>query len=150
EAGFGADLGAEKFMDIKCRKAGLKPDCAVVVATIRALKMHGGVQKDALNEENAAAVEKGFANLARHIENLRKFGVPVVVCVNRFSADTEAESAMLKSRCEKLELDCITSDHWARGSEGAVDLANAVVKTIETKPSQFRQLYTDDLPLWKK
>jgi len=150
EAGFGADLGAEKFMDIKCRKAGLKPDCAVVVATIRALKMHGGVQKDGLKQENVAAVEHGFANVARHIENVRKFGVPVVVCVNRFSADTDAESAMLASLCKKLEVECVTSDHWARGSEGAVDLATAVVKTIETKPSQFHTLYSDELPLWKK
>src|SRR5262244_3700488 len=117
EAGFGADLGAEKFMDIKCRKAGLKPDCAVVVATIRALKMHGGVAKDALKEENVAAVEQGFASLARHVENVRKFGVPVLVCVNRFTADTPAESDMLKSLCEKLEVACITSDHWAKGSE---------------------------------
>jgi formate--tetrahydrofolate ligase len=150
EAGFGADLGAEKFMDIKCRKAGLKPDCAVVVATIRALKMHGGVQKEGLKQENVAAVEKGFANLARHIENVRKYGVPVVVCVNRFSADTAAESDMLKSLCEKLEVQCVTSDHWAKGSEGAIDLANAVVKTIETTPSQFHPLYPDELPLWKK
>src|SRR5438552_329793 len=150
EAGFGADLGAEKFMDIKCRKAGLKPDCAVVVATIRALKMHGGVQKDGLKKENIAAVEKGFANLARHIENVRKFGVPVVVCVNRFSADTEAEGAMLKSLCDTLDVECISSDHWARGGEGATDLANAVVKTIETKPSKFQPLYPDDMPLWNK
>src|SRR4029077_19931192 len=119
EAGFGADLGAEKFMDIKCRKAGLKPDCAVVVATIRALKMHGGVKKDGLKDENVAAVEKGFANLARHGANVRKFGVPVTVCVNRFSADTEAESAALKSLCAKMEVECVTSDHWARGGEGA-------------------------------
>src|SRR5262249_20854476 len=97
EAGFGADLGAEKFLDIKCRKAGLKPDCAVVVATIRALKMHGGVPKDGLKQENVAAVEKGFGNLSRHIENLRKYGVPIVVCVNRFSADTPAEASMLQS-----------------------------------------------------
>ena len=150
EAGFGADLGAEKFMDIKCRKAGLKPDCAVVVATIRALKMHGGVAKDALKQENRAALEKGFANLARHIENVRKFGVPVVVCVNRFSADTTAEATLLKSLCEKLEVECITSDHWARGGEGAVDLANAVVRTVETKRSEFHPLYPDDMPLWKK
>ena len=150
EAGFGADLGAEKFMDIKCRKAGLKPDAAVIVATIRALKMHGGVPKDGLKQENVAAVEKGFANLARHIENVKKFGVPVIVCVNRFSADTPAEAAMLKSLCEKQEVQCITSDHWARGGEGAVDLANAVVKTIETTPSKFQPLYPDDLPLWKK
>jgi len=150
EAGFGADLGAEKFMDIKCRKAGLKPDAAVIVATVRALKMHGGVPKDGLKQENVAAVEKGFANLARHIENVKKFGVPVIVCVNRFSADTPAEAAMLKSLCEKQEVQCITSDHWAKGGEGAVDLANAVVKTIETTPSKFQPLYTDDLPLWKK
>jgi formate--tetrahydrofolate ligase len=126
EAGFGADLGAEKFMDIKCRKAGLKPDCAVVVATVRALKMHGGMQKDALKQENVEAVEKGFANLARHIENVRKFGVPVLVCVNRFSADTDAETARLKSLCEQLEVECITSDHRARGGAGAADLAHAV------------------------
>ena len=150
EAGFGADLGAEKFMDIKCRKAGLKPDCAVVVATIRALKMHGGVKKDELSKENVGAVERGFANLARHIENVRKFCVPVVVCVNRFSADTPAEAEMLKSLCDKIETECVTSDHWARGSEGAVDLANAVVKKMETTPSQFNPLYADDVPLWKK
>src|SRR5262245_35856697 len=150
EAGFGADLGAEKFMDIKCRKAGLKPDCAVVVATIRALKMHGGVPKDGLKQENVAAVEKGFANLGRHIENLRKYGVPIVVCVNRFSADTPAEASMLKSLCEKLEVQCVTSDHWAKGSAGAIDLANAVVKTIESMPSNFQPRYPDDMPLWKK
>ena len=150
EAGFGADLGAEKFMDIKCRKAGLKPDCAVVVATIRALKMHGGAGKDALKKEDLAALEKGFANLSQHVENVRKFGVPAVVAVNRFSADTEAEAALMKSLCEKIEVECITADHWARGGEGAVDLAEAVVKTIETTPSQFKPLYSDDLPLWKK
>jgi formate--tetrahydrofolate ligase len=150
EAGFGADLGAEKFMDIKCRKAGLKPDCAVVVATIRALKMHGGVPKDGLKQENVAAVEKGFANLGRHIENMRKYGVPIVVCVNRFSADTPAEAAMLQSLCKKLEVECITSDHWAKGGEGAVDLAKTVVKTIESVPPNFHTLYTDDTPLWKK
>ena len=150
EAGFGADLGAEKFMDIKCRKAGLKPDCAVVVATIRALKMHGGAGKDALKKEDLAALEKGFANLSQHVENVRKFGVPAVVAVNRFSADTEAEAALMKSLCEKIEVECITADHWARGGEGAVDLAEALVKTIETTPSQFKPLYSDDLPLWKK
>jgi len=150
EAGFGADLGAEKFMNIKCRKAGLKPDCAVVVATVRALKMHGGMNKNALKEENLAALQKGFANLVRHVENVRKFGVPALVCVNRFSADTEAESARMKSLCEEIEVECISSDHWARGSAGAIDLANAVVKTIETKPSQFQPLYADDMPLWSK
>ena len=150
EAGFGADLGAEKFMDIKCRKAGLSPDCAVVVTTIRALKMHGGVTKDGLKQENLPALEKGFENLARHAENVRKFGVPAVVAMNRFSADTEAENALVKSLCEKLEVQCITADHWARGGEGAVELAEAVVKTIETKPSQFKPLYPDAMPLWKK
>jgi formate--tetrahydrofolate ligase len=150
EAGFGADLGAEKFMDIKCRKAGLAPDCAVIVATIRALKMHGGVAKDALKTENVGAVEKGFANLARHVENVRKFGVPVVVCINTFNADTPAEAAMVKSLCKSIEVDCIASDHWARGGEGALDLAGAVVKTIDTKPSHFKPLYTDEVSLWTK
>ena len=150
EAGFGADLGAEKFMDIKCRKAGLKPDCAVVVATIRALKMHGGIPKEGLKQENVEAVEKGFANLARHVENVRKFGVPVLVCVNRFSADTEAEGKMLKSLCDQIKVECVTSDHWARGGEGAADLARAVVNTIESTPAQFQPLYPDDMPLWKK
>jgi formate--tetrahydrofolate ligase len=150
EAGFGADLGAEKFLDIKCRKAGLKPDAAVVVATIRALKMHGGVAKTALKEENVAAVEKGFANLARHVENLRKFGLPVIVGINRFSADTEAESAMLRSLCAGLEVECVSSDHWANGGPGAADLAKAVVKTIDTTPSRFKPLYPDDMPLWTK
>jgi formate--tetrahydrofolate ligase len=150
EAGFGADLGAEKFMDIKCRKAGLKPDCAVVVATIRALKMHGGVQKDGLKQENIDALEKGFANLGRHVENVRKFGVPVVVAINRFSADTEAERSKLKSLCEQIEVQCITSDHWASGGAGAKELAESVVKVLETTPSQFRPLYPDDIPLWKK
>jgi len=150
EAGFGADLGAEKFLDIKCRKAGLKPDCAVIVATIRALKMHGGVAKADLGKENVHALEKGFANLGRHIENMRKYGLPVVVGVNRFSADTPAEIAALKSLCAKMEAECVLSDHWARGGEGALDLGNAVLKTIESQPSQFKTLYADDLPLWKK
>ncbi len=150
EAGFGADLGAEKFMDIKCRKAGLKPDCAVVVATIRALKMHGGVPKDALKSENLDALEKGFANLKRHVENVRKFGVPVVVAVNRFSADTEAENAKLKSLCDQIAVGCVSSDHWANGGAGAVDLAEAVVKVTDTTPSKFAPLYPDEMPLWKK
>src|SRR5262249_33403456 len=115
EAGFGADLGAEKFMDIKCRKANLRPDCAVIVATIRALKMHGGVTKDALKHENVAAVEKGFANLARHVENVRKFGVPVLVCINKFNADTAAETAIVQTLAKNIEVECIASDHWASG-----------------------------------
>jgi formate--tetrahydrofolate ligase len=150
EAGFGADLGAEKFMDIKCRKAGLSPDCAVVVATIRALKMHGGVKKDGLSVENTAALEKGFSNLARHVENVRKFGVPVVVCVNRFSADTPAENDLLKKLCAQIQVECVVSDHWARGGEGALDLGRAVVKTIDAVPARFKPLYPDELPLWSK
>jgi formate--tetrahydrofolate ligase len=149
EAGFGADLGAEKFFDIKCRKAGLQPDCTVIVATIRALKMHGGMKKDELKKENVQAVEKGFANLARHVENVRKYGVPVVVCINTFNADTPAEAAMVKSLCANIEVDCIASDHWARGGEGALDLAAGVVKALQT-PSKFKPLYTDDISLWTK
>jgi formate--tetrahydrofolate ligase len=150
EAGFGADLGAEKFMNITCRKAGLAPDCAVLVATIRALKMHGGVNKDALQQENLAALENGFENLSRHVENVRKFGVPAIVAINRFSADTEAENALLQSLCERIDVESITTDHWAKGGEGAAELANAVVKTAETTRSQFKPLYTDDVPLWEK
>jgi formate--tetrahydrofolate ligase len=150
EAGFGADLGAEKFLDIKCRKAGLKPDCAVIVATIRALKMHGGVAKDDLKKENLVAVEKGFANLERHVQNLRKFGVPVIVSLNRFSTDTDAEFALLKKLCDKLGVECVVADHWALGSEGAVDLAKSVMKAIENTPSKFKPLYPDDMSLWDK
>src|SRR5690349_17548857 len=116
EAGFGADLGAEKFIDIKCRKAGLKPDCAVLVATIRALKMHGGVAKEDLKSENLGALEKGFANLERHVRNMRdNFGLPVVISVNRFSADTEAEMKLLLDLCKKLGVECVLADHWANG-----------------------------------
>jgi formate--tetrahydrofolate ligase len=150
EAGFGADLGAEKFMNIKCRKAGLQPDCAVLVATIRALKMHGGIPKDALDQENVSAVEKGFANLARHVENVRRFGVPVIVSLNRFSADTAAETAALARFCTGIEAQCVTADHWANGGEGAADLAKTVLKTIETTAARFSLLYPDDMPLWKK
>jgi formate--tetrahydrofolate ligase len=150
EAGFGADLGAEKFFDIKCRKAGLKPDCVVIVATIRALKMHGGVAKDDLKKENLEALEKGFANLEKHIENVRKYHVPVVVATNRFSSDTDDEIALLKRLCSTASTECVMADHWALGGEGAVDLAESVVKTIDTKPSDFRPLYPDDMSLWDK
>jgi formate--tetrahydrofolate ligase len=150
EAGFGADLGAEKFFDIKCRKAGLKPDCVVIVATIRALKMHGGVAKDDLKKENVQALEKGFANLERHVQNLRKYGVPVIVSVNRFSSDTEAEMELLKRLCDKLKVECVLADHWALGSEGAVDLARTVIRTIKTTPTKFKPLYPDDMSLWEK
>src|SRR5690349_3257881 len=150
EAGFGADLGAEKFFDIKCRKAGLRPAAAVVVATVRALKMHGGVPRDGLKEENVAAVEKGFANLQRHLENLRGFGVPAVVSVNRFSADTEAELGRLKELCAKEGVEAVVADHWARGGEGAADLARAVVKLADSGKAEFKVLYPDEMPLRDK
>jgi len=150
EAGFGADLGAEKFFDIKCRKAGLKPDCVVIVATIRALKMHGGVAKDDLKKENLEALEKGFANLERHVENVRKYHVPVVVAANRFSSDSDAEIALLKRLCSTLGANFVMADHWAKGGEGAVELAETVVRTIDTKPSDFQPLYPDDMSLWDK
>jgi len=150
EAGFGADLGAEKFFNIKCRKAGLAPDCVVLVATVRALKMHGGVARDDLRTENVAALERGIQNLARHVENVRRFGVPVVVAINRFSADTEGEIDALMQACAELDVEAIMADHWALGGAGATDLAQAVVKTIDTRPSEFRLLYDDALPLWDK
>jgi formate--tetrahydrofolate ligase len=150
EAGFGADLGAEKFFDIKCRKAGLAPAAAVIVATIRALKMHGGVAKSDLRAENIDALTAGFANLQRHVENLRKFGVPVVVAINRFSADTEAEIARVHHLCETLGVPCCMADHWAQGGAGAAALARTVVATIGETPSRFKPLYPDDLGLFAK
>jgi formate--tetrahydrofolate ligase len=150
EAGFGADLGAEKFFDIKCRKAGLTPSCVVLVATLRALKMHGGVAKDDLKKENLQALEKGFANLERHVGNVRKYGVPVVVSINRFSSDTEAELALVKRLCANLGVDCVLADQWAQGGEGAVELGRTVLRTIETTPSKFKPLYPDDMSLWEK
>jgi formate--tetrahydrofolate ligase len=150
EAGFGADLGAEKFFDIKCRKAGLKPDCVVLVATVRALKMHGGVAKDDLKKENLQALEKGFANLERHVENLRRYDVPVIVSINRFSTDTQAELALVQRLCGGLSVECVLADHWAQGGAGATDLARAVVHTVETKPSDFHPLYPDNMPLLEK
>ncbi|MGI4794523.1 MAG: formate--tetrahydrofolate ligase, partial [Janthinobacterium lividum] len=150
EAGFGADLGAEKFFDIKCRIAGLQPAAAVVVATIRALKMHGGVAKDALKQEDVAALERGFANLARHVRNVGKFGVPAIVAINRFSADTPAEMERLRDLCAGIGVRCVLADHWATGGPGAADLAQAVVELIDAEPSHFRPLYPDDMPLWDK
>jgi formate--tetrahydrofolate ligase len=150
EAGFGADLGAEKFFDIKCRKAGLDPAAAVVVATVRALKMHGGVARDQLRQENVSAVEAGFANLARHLRNLAEFGVPAVVSVNRFSNDTAAELGRLEELCAGLGVEAVIADHWARGGEGAADLARAVVGLVESGKSKFRVLYPDEMPLWEK
>ena len=150
EAGFGADLGAEKFFDIKCRKAGLSPDCVVLVATVRALKMHGGVAKDALGEENLEALDAGMANLERHLTNIAKFGVPAVVALNRFSADSAAERALVLARCEALGAPAVEADHWATGGAGAENLANKVVDTIANTPSKFKPLYADDVPLWDK
>ena len=150
EAGFGADLGAEKFFDIKCRTAGLSPAAAVIVATIRALKMHGGVTKAELKSENIEALTSGFANLRRHVENVRKFGVPPVVAINRFSADTPAEIDCLQDLCAGIGVRCVMADHWARGGVGASDLARAVVDTIETQPANFTLLYPDGMPLWDK
>ena len=149
EAGFGADLGAEKFFDIKCRKTGLKPAAAVIVATIRALKMHGGVAKDDLGKENVTALKAGIANLARHVENVRSFGVPAVVAINRFSADTEAEMDALKQACAELGVEVVGCSHWADGGAGTELLAKKVVELAE-KPNGFRYLYPDDLPLWDK
>jgi formate--tetrahydrofolate ligase len=150
EAGFGADLGAEKFLDIKCRKAGLKPDCVVLVATIRALKMHGGVAKDDLKKENLEALKKGLSNLQRHVSNVKKFGLPAVVSINRFSADTAAEIELVKKSCAELGVEAFMADHWAAGGAGAADVAKAVVKMCEEKKAEFKFLYPDDMPLWDK
>jgi formate--tetrahydrofolate ligase len=150
EAGFGADLGAEKFIDIKCRKAGLKPAAAVVVATVRALKMHGGVALNALREENVDALEKGFANLRRHLVNLRQFGLPAVVSVNRFSADTEREHARLKELCAAEGVKAVIADHWAQGGAGAVELAHEIVDLAESGAAKLNFLYPDDMPLLDK
>jgi formate--tetrahydrofolate ligase len=150
EAGFGADLGAEKFFDIKCRKAGLAPAAAVVVTTVRALKMHGGVALNALREENVAALEKGFANLSRHLANIRQFGVPAVVSVNRFSADTPREHARLQELCAAEGVKAVIADHWAQGGEGAVELAHAVVDLAESGTAKLRLLYPDEMPLLDK
>jgi formate--tetrahydrofolate ligase len=151
EAGFGADLGAEKFFDIKCRKAGLKPAAAVLVATVRALKMHGGVARDALAAENLPALEVGLANLARHIANLRKFGVPVVVAVNRFGTDTQAELDFVKNAvAREFAVKTIVCDHWARGGAGAEALARVTAALADSGEAKFRPLYPDDMSLSDK
>ena len=150
EAGFGADLGAEKFFDIKCRKAGLKPELVVLVATIRALKLHGGVGKKDLMAENVPAVEAGLANLDRHVKNLRKFGVKPVVAINMFSADTKAEVKAVLDKCAELGVPVAESDHWAAGGDGAVDLAKLVAAELDAGGSDFQPLYPDDMPIWDK
>ena len=150
EAGFGADLGAEKFFDIKCRKAGLKPSAAVIVATVRAMKMNGGVAKADLGAENVEAVKKGCPNLGRHIANVKSFGVPVVVAINHFYSDTDAEIAAVKAYVAEQGAEAILCKHWAQGSAGIEDLANKVVQLAESGAANFAPLYPDDMPLFQK
>src|SRR5689334_920460 len=150
EAGFGADLGGEKFIDIKCRKTGLAPDAVVLVATIRALKMHGGVKKEDLKSENLKALEAGMTNLQRHVENVHKFGLPAVVSINRFSSDTDAEIALVRDKCKALGVEAVMADHWALGGEGAADVARAVVKVIDSGKAKLEFLYPDEMPLLEK
>jgi formate--tetrahydrofolate ligase len=150
EAGFGADLGAEKFFDIKCRKAGLKPDAVVLVATVRALKYNGGVPKDQLSEENLDALKKGIVNLEKHIENIQKYHVPVVVTLNSFLTDTEAEYEFIKNFCEERGCEFALSEVWAKGGDGGMDLAEKVIQTLETKESHFAPLYPDEMSISEK
>ncbi len=151
EAGFGADLGAEKFLDIKCRKAGLTPSVVVIVATVRALKSHGGVEKGDLNSENVSAVEKGFENLQRHIENIQSFGLQPIVAINSFTLDTDAEGKVISDGCEKLGVKAILCSHWANGGNGTLDLAEEVVKISESSDhSNFKYMYEDNVSLEEK
>ena len=150
EAGFGADLGAEKFFDIKCRKAGLAPDAVVLVATVRALKHQGGVAKDELNNENVEALKIGCSNLGRHIRNLSQFGVPLVVGINKFVSDTEAEFQVIRDYCEQFNVEVSVTSHWEHGGDGAIDLAEKVAKLADSGASQFKTLYDDELPLLEK
>ncbi|NVD39490.1 formate--tetrahydrofolate ligase [Ensifer sp. HO-A22] len=150
EAGFGADLGAEKFFDIKCRKAGLKPDAAVIVATVRAIKMNGGVKKDDLGKENLEALRKGCANLGRHVQNVKKFGVPAIVAINHFTSDTEAEVQAIKDYVATLGAEAVLCRHWAEGSAGIEELARKVADLAEGGHSQFSPLYPDEMPLFHK
>ena len=150
EAGFGADLGAEKFFNIKCRKAKLTPSVAVIVATLKALKMHGGVSKEDLNIENLSAVEAGLVNLGRHIKNVGQFGVPAVVAVNHFTTDTDAEFKLVKEYCSNLGVEAILCTHWENGSKGISELAHKVVELSDSGTQRFKQLYEDSIPLWDK
>lgn len=150
EAGFGADLGAEKFFDIKCRKAGLKPDAVVLVATVRALKYNGGVPKDQLSEENLEALKKGIVNLEKHIENIKKYQVPVVVTLNSFLTDTQAEYEFIRNFCEERGCEFALSEVWAKGGEGGLALAEKVIQTLESKKSRFKPLYEDELSIGEK
>ncbi|MCB1401419.1 MAG: formate--tetrahydrofolate ligase, partial [Rhodobacteraceae bacterium] len=148
--GFGADLGAEKFFDIKCRKAGLKPEAVVIVATVRAMKMNGGVKKEDLGTENVEAVKKGCANLGQHIENVKGFGVPAVVGINHFVTDTEAEIQAIKDYVASQGSEAVLCKHWAKGSAGIEDLARKVVSLVEGRSAQFAPLYPDDMSLFEK
>ena len=150
EAGFGADLGAEKFFDIKCRKSGLKPDAVVLVATTKALKMHGGVKKEELNIENIQALVKGCENLGRHIENIGKFGVPVIVAINDYVTDTAEEHKQIINFCKNVGVQCKISSHWEKGGEGASDLAKEVAKIADSNSAEFKTLYPDNMSLWDK
>ena len=151
EAGFGADLGAEKFIDIKCRKSGLRPDVVVIVATIRALKFHGGVDLKELNKENLAALEKGMANLERHVSNVRNhYGLPCIVSINHFTFDTDAEVELLKRKMQPHNVPVVLARHWAEGGKGAEEVARVVVDTIEKQPSNFKFVYEESAPLWDK
>ncbi len=151
EAGFGADLGAEKFIDIKCRMAGLKPSAAVLVATVRAVKFHGGVAKDDLNKEDLEAIENGFVNLERHLNNITQhYGLPCVVCINHFSFDTDAEINLLKEKCETLGAKCVVSKHWAQGGAGAKELAQEVINIVDNREPGFSFVYDEKLSLWEK
>jgi len=150
EAGFGADLGAEKFLDIKAPNLPTSPDAVVIVATIRALKMNGGVAKDALNQENVEAVKAGFANLARHVENMRKYGVPVVVAINEFITDTNDEIAVLRNLCAAIDVPVELASVWANGADGGVDLANTLINTIENNPAHYKRLYDNNLSVEEK
>jgi formate--tetrahydrofolate ligase len=151
EAGFGADLGAEKFVDIKCRKSGLRPDACVIVATVRALKYHGGADLKALDREDLAALERGIANLERHVNNVRNhYGLPCVVSINHFTHDTPAEIELLRRKMAHHEAPVVVARHWAEGGKGAEDLARTVVDLIERVPTDFRFVYEDDQPLWEK
>lgn len=150
EAGFGADLGAEKFFDIKCRFADLKPDAAVIVATVRALKLHGGVSKTELNEENLEALKAGFENLEKHIENVKSYGVPAVVAINHFPTDTEKELELVFDKCEELGVEVVHSEVWAKGGEGGIELAKKVVEVVENTPSKFKMLYDENATIVDK
>jgi formate--tetrahydrofolate ligase len=151
EAGFGADLGAEKFIDIKCRMSGLKPSAVVLVATVRALKFHGGVAKEDLNTENLTALEQGFSNLERHYQNITQhYGLPCVVCINHFTFDSEAEINLLQQKCADLGASCVVSKHWAEGGAGAEALANAVTEVVDNREPAFTYVYEEDLSLWEK